>query len=90
MSGKGVSKDYYPEWVTADKRSHYNKLAGNPELLSSVTKTIELSGTNDEIAKEVVELGFLSQKGGKLGETAIYKLKSVVNVLNGAEVSDNN
>ncbi len=86
---KLTSKDDYPDWVSPDKRSHYRKLTGNPELLASVTKIIESSGNNDEIAKEVVALGFVNEKGGKLGDTAIYKLKSVLKVLNGAEANDN-
>lgn len=68
----------YPEWVRKEHRTHYDKLANNPELLGDVAEVYATTSGNAKIASELVPLGFFKKGGIAYDSDNISRIKYVL------------
>lgn len=68
----------YPEWVGKEHRTHYDKLANNPELLGDVAEVYATTSGNAKIAAALVPLGFSKKDGTAYDSANISRIKYVL------------
>jgi hypothetical protein len=72
-----------PDWVTADNRRFYKKLANDPVLVGKVAEAIaQHPKDNSALAESLVAIGLHKQDGTALDSASISRIKTVASGLN--------